>query len=292
MNDNALNIGKGKKIERAIMTIPTMLSMILFVAVPILYIFIMSFLQQGDFSVVKFVFTLGNYQNIFTPLTFLIFVRSILIAALTTAICLLIAYPFAFFIAQKSQIVKIISMALVMVPFMVSSLIRLFSWTTILRRDGLLNVFLIKLGIIHTLIPLCYNMTGAIIGLVYTLLPFMILPLYSSIEKMDITLLEAAGDLGALPRQCFFKVILPLTFPGIFAGIVMVFIPTLGLFFVTDVMGGEKVQMIGNLIQNQFITARNWPEGAALSIFLILLTFLFVFAYKKIGGSFDNIGGV
>ena len=147
MNDNALNIGKGKKIERAIMTIPTMLWMILFVAVPILYIFIMSFLQQGDFSVVKFVFTLGNYQNIFTPLTFLIFVRSILIAALTTAICLLIAYPFAFFIAQKSQIVKIISMALVMVPFMVSSLIRLFSWTTILRRDGLLNVFLIKLGL-------------------------------------------------------------------------------------------------------------------------------------------------
>ena len=206
-------------------------------------------------------------------------------------ICLLIAYPFAYFVSRKSAAVRTVCMAMIMIPFMVSSLIRLFSWITILRKEGLINSFLLKTGIIHRALELCYNTNGVIVGLVYTLLPFMILPLYSSIEKLDRSLLEAAGDLGAKPLQRFIRIILPLTFPGILAGIIMVFIPTLGLFYVTDVMGGNKVQVIGNLIHNQFITARNWPEGAALSILLILITFLFLALYRKFGGDMEKLGG-
>ena len=292
MKEKAGLTGRGKRMERAIMAVPVSLWMVLFVAVPIGYIFIMSFLEQGDFSAVKLAFTLDNYREMANPLNLAVFGKSIVIATVTTVLCLLIAYPFAFFVAQKSTITKTVCMAFVMIPFMVSSLIRLFSWITILRRDGILNTVLMDIGLIHAPVQLCYNMIGAVIGLVYTLLPFMILPLYSSIEKLDPSLLEAASDLGAQLLQRFVKVILPLTFPGIFAGIIMVFIPTLGLFFVTDVMGGQKVQVIGNLIQNQFVTARNWPAGAALSIVLILLTFLFIGIYKGCGGSMDDLGGV
>ena len=137
-----------------------------------------------------------------------------------------------------------------------------------------------------------YNTTGTIIGLVYMLLPFMILPLYSSIEKLDKSLLEACCDLGAKPAKAFLKVTLPLTMPGIFAGTIMVFIPALGLFFVTDLLGGSNTQVIGNIIRDQFITARNWPQGAALSIFLIVITLIFVWLYQKSGGDMDELGGI
>jgi spermidine/putrescine transport system permease protein len=130
------------------------------------------------------------------------------------------------------------------------------------------------------------------IGLVYMLLPFMILPLYSSIEKLDKSLLEACSDLGAKPVTAFFKVTLPLTMPGVFAGSILVFIPALGYFFVTDLLGGNKTQVIGNIIRNQFITARNWPLGSAISIFLIIITLLLVWLYQKSGGSMDDLGGI
>ena len=148
-----------------------------------------------------------------------------------------------------------------------------------------------KIGIIHEPLQLVYNTTGTIIGLVYMLLPFMILPLYSSIEKLDKSLLEACCDLGAKPAKAFLKVTLPLTMPGIFAGTIMVFIPALGLFFVTDLLGGSNTQVIGNIIRDQFITARNWPLGAALSIFLIVITLILVWLYQKSGGDMDELGG-
>ena len=148
-----------------------------------------------------------------------------------------------------------------------------------------------KIGVIHEPLQLVYNTIGAIIGLVYMLLPFMILPLYSSIEKLDKSLLEACCDLGAKPAKAFLKVTLPLTMPGIFAGTIMVFIPALGLFFVTDLLGGSNTQVIGNIIRDQFITARNWPLGAALSIFLIVITLILVWLYQKSGGDMDELGG-
>lgn len=203
----------------------------------------------------------------------------------------MIAYPFTYYVAQKTTITKTVFMSMVTVPFLVSSLIRLFSWITLLRKDGIINSFLMKIGVIHEPLQLVYNTTGTIIGLVYMLLPFMILPLYSSIEKLDKSLLEACCDLGAKPAKAFLKVTLPLTMPGIFAGTIMVFIPALGLFFVTDLLGGSNTQVIGNIIRDQFITARNWPLGAALSIFLIVITLILVWLYQKSGGDMDELGG-
>lgn len=266
--------------------------MILLVAIPFIYVFIMSFMNKGAYGGVVLGFTLNNFIQVFDPLYLKVFGESLLISAFTTIICALIAYPFTYFIAQKTTIKKTVFMAMVIVPFLVSSLIRLFGWINLLRKDGIINSMLMKWGVIQEPLQLVYNTTGVMIGLVYMLLPFMILPLYSSIEKLDKSLLEACSDLGAKPVTAFFKVTLPLTMPGVFAGSILVFIPALGYFFVTDLLGGNKIQVIGNIIRNQFITARNWPLGAAISIFLIVITLLLVRMYQKSGGSMDELGGI
>ena len=266
--------------------------MILLVAIPFIYVFIMSFMNKGAYGGVVLGFTLNNFIQVFDPLYLKVFGQSLLISAFTTIICVLIAYPFTYFIAQKTTIKKTVFMAMVIVPFLVSSLIRLFGWINLLRKDGIINSMLMKWGVIQEPLQLVYNTTGVMIGLVYMLLPFMILPLYSSIEKLDKSLLEACSDLGAKPVTAFFKVTLPLTMPGVFAGSILVFIPALGYFFVTDLLGGNKIQVIGNIIRNQFITARNWPLGAAISIFLIVITLLLVRLYQKSGGSMDELGGI
>ncbi len=283
-----------KKINIPFLTMvaPVSFWMILFVAIPFIYVFCMSFMKKSTYGGVELAFTLENYKNAFDPLFMKVFGQSFLISIVVTVICILLAYPFAYYVSQKSTIKKTVFMAAVVVPFLVSSLIRLFSIINFLRKDGIVNSFLLKLGIIHAPIQLVYNRTGAMIGLVYMLLPFMILPLYSSIEKLDKSLLEACSDLGAKPITSFFRVTLPLTAPGIFAGSILVFIPSLGLFFVTDILGGSKTQLVGNIIKSQFITARNWPVGSALSMFLILITLILVWLYQKSGGNMDELGGM
>jgi len=282
---------KRKNLSALIMCGPVSFWMILLVAVPFLYIFVISFMKPGTYGGVELGFTLDNFRQSLDISTLKVYLDSFLIALETTVICLMIAYPFAYFVAQKTAIGKTIFMALVMVPFMVNSMIRLFSWINLLRKEGIINQFLISIGLIKEPLQMVYNRTGSIIGLVYTLLPFMILPLYSSIEKMDRSLLEACSDLGAKPLEAFIRVTLPLTAPGIFAGAIMVFIPALGLFFVTDLMGGSKVMVLGSLIRNDFITAKNWPLGSALSVLLIILTLLMVYIYKKKGGDLNALGG-
>ena len=266
--------------------------MILLVAIPFIYIFVISFMKKGAYGGVVLGFTLNNFIQVFDPLYLKVFGESLLISTLTTIICILIAYPFTYFIAEKTTIKKTVFMAMVIVPFLVSSLIRLFGWINLLRKDGIINSLLLQWGLIKEPLQLVYNNTGVMIGLVYMLLPFMILPLYSSIEKLDKSLLEACSDLGAKPVAAFLKVTLPLTMPGVFAGSILVFIPSLGYFFVTDILGGNKTQVIGNVIRNQFITARNWPLGAAISIFLIIITLVLVGLYQKSGGNMDDLGGV
>ena len=266
--------------------------MVLLVAIPFIYVFAMSFMNKGAYGGVVIGFTLNNFKQVFDPLYLKVFGESLLISALTTILCIIISYPFTYFIAQKTTIKKTVFMAMVIVPFLVSSLIRLFGWINLLRKDGIFNSFLLKIGLIHEPLQLVYNTTGVMIGLVYMLLPFMILPLYSSIEKLDKSLLEACSDLGAKPSTAFLRVTLPLTMPGIFAGSILVFIPSLGYFFVTDLLGGNKIQVIGNIIRNQFITARNWPLGAAISIFLIIITLGLVGLYQKSGGNMDDLGGI
>jgi len=266
--------------------------MILFVVIPFTYIFVISFMNRGTYGGVELGFTFKNYVNIFDPKYMMIFLNSALLAAVTTALCVLIAYPFTYFIAQKTAISKTVFISMVMIPFTVSSLVRIYSWINLLRKDGIINSILMNLHIIHQPLQMIYNNFGVIVGMVYTLIPFMILPLYSSIEKLDKSMLEAGNDLGARPLKAFRTITLPLTVPGIFAGSIMVFIPTLGFFFVTDMLGGSKIMMIGNLIRNQFVTAKNWPFGAALSIFLIVLTLLALWIYEKTGGKLDDLGGM
>ncbi|WP_238948078.1 ABC transporter permease [Clostridium sp. YIM B02569] len=283
-----------KKINMPLITRvgPVSAWMILLVAIPFIYVFAMSFMNKGTYGGVVIGFTLNNFIQVFDPLYLKVFGESFLISAFTTIICIVIAYPFTYFIAQKTTIKKTVFMAMVIVPFLVSSLIRLFGWINLLRKDGIINSLLLKLGLINEPLQLVYNTTGVMIGLVYMLLPFMILPLYSSIEKLDKSLLEACSDLGSKPITSFIKVTLPLTMPGIFAGSILVFIPSLGYFFVTDLLGGSKTQVIGNVIRTQFITARNWPLGSAISIFLIVITLVLVWLYQKSGGNMDDLGGM
>ena len=271
---------------------PISLWMYLLVAIPFLYIIAISFMNKGTYGGVTVGFTIHNYLDILNPLYITTFAKSIGISLAVTVICLLIAYPFAYFVAQKKVVQKKVLMAMVMIPFCVSMIIRIFSWTNILRAEGVINHVLMAVGLIKEPLKLVYNQTGAMIGLVYMLLPFMILPLYSSIEKLDPMLLEAASDLGARPLKSFLQITLPLTKAGIFAGSVMVFIPSMGLYFITDLMGGSKTLVIGNLIKNQFITARNWPLGAAMSVILMLITFGMLKGYQAAGGSMDDLSGI
>ena len=282
--------GKNKDLLSMITMIgPIGFWMMLFVAIPLVYVFAISFMRKGIYGGVEFAFTVSNYLETLNPLYLQIFIGSLIMAAISTIVCLLIGYPFAYLISMKSQIKKNLLLMLVILPFLTNSLIRMYGWITLLRTEGIINKVLIYLHIINQPIQLIYNNFAVMLGLVYCLLPFMILPLYSSIEKLDMSLLEAASDLGAKSRKTFLKVTLPLTMPGIFAGSILVFIPALGLFFIADLLGGSKSMLIGNIIRNQFLTARNWPFGAALSMVLIFITLILVAVYKKAGGSMDDL---
>ncbi len=272
--------------------IPVYFWMVAFVVLPMLYVFCMSFMKKGVYGGVELGFSLNNYTQVFQKEYLQIYGASIGIALATTAICLLIAYPFTMFVVQKTQITRTIFIAMVVVPYLVNSLVRLYAWVTLLRKTGVVNQFLIKIGLIDQPIEFIYNNTGVVIGMVYLLLLFMILPLYSSMEKLDPALIEAASDLGAKKSKILTQIIFPLTAPGVFAGCIMVFIPALGYFFVSDTLGGGTSLMMGNLIKNQFMVARNWPLGAAISIVLIAITLLLVSIYERRGGSMDDLGGV
>lgn len=219
------------------------------------------------------------------------FLKSSGIALLVTLLTLLISYPFAIFLMDKSEKTQNFLIKLVMIPFLTNSLIRTYGWIILLRKNGLINSALLSTGLISSPLSLMYNTLGIIIGMTYTLLPFMILPIYSAVSKVDKNLVSAAKDLGASKLKVFKEVYLPLTLSGAFNGSLMVFIPAIGYFFIADILGGGKVMIIGNLIKNQFLTARNWPFGAALSVFLLLITFLLLKIYKKIGGRLDELGG-
>lgn len=248
----------------------------LFVVVPMGILFVYSFCSRDDLGRVVFEFTLENYRRVFDPIYLNVLGRSIGYAALTTVICLVLGYPVAWFIARQRELVRNRLLLLVMIPFWTSFLIRTYAWITILKNEGLLNGFLLSAGVIPQPLELLYTPAAVVVGLVYAYLPFMILPIYGSAEKLDNALVEAAHDLGAGPLRAFSEVIVPLTRPGIAAGILLVFVPSIGMFAITDLMGGAKVPMIGNVIQNQFLKARNWPFGAALGVVFMLL---FIIAY-------------
>ena len=280
-----------KKIWRYFFLIPVIVYVALLIALPLLYILLISFFKSDSYGGMITTFTIQNYIEVFDQVYINVFLKSILIAGLTTFICILISYPFVLAVSHKKPRTQKILMTLVMVPFLTNSLIRMYGWLVLLRKSGVINQVLLGTGVIHESLSLMYNMSGILIGMTYTLLPFMILPLYSSVSTIDPSLLEAASDLGASKIKTFFKIILPQTLPGLFNGSLMVFTPALGYFFIVDILGGGKIMILGNLIKNQFLTARNWPFGAAISIVLVLITSLLILAYRKLGGKMDDLGG-
>ena len=250
---------------------PLLLWVLAFVVAPTLIMLAYSFCQRGTLGGVVWEFTTQNYAAVLDPTYLRIFLRSVGFAALTTVACLLLGYPVAWQIGRASERWRNTLIMMVMIPFWTSFLIRTYAWLTILKSEGLLNSLLLQVGLISTPFEMLYTPGAVILGLVYTFLPFMILPIYTSVEKLDNALVEAAFDLGAAPMRAFSKVVVPMTWPGISAGMLLVFVPALGLYAVNDVLGGGKVDMIGNIIEHQFKgSARNWPFGAALGMTLVV----------------------
>lgn len=243
----------------------------LFVIAPTAILFVYSFCERDELGRVIFSFTWENYQRVIDPIYTRIFARSLGYAALTTIICVVVGFPVAFCIGRAREVWRDRLLLLVMVPFWTSFLIRTYAWMTILKQEGLLNAVLHALPLGLGPVDLLYTPTAVVIGLVYAYLPFMILPIYGSVEKIDGALIEAAHDLGAGSLRVFTAVIFPLTLPGIAAGTLLVFVPSIAMFAITDLMGGAKVPLIGNVIQNQFLQARDWPFGAALGVVFMAL---------------------
>ena len=283
---------KNNKIIRFVFTFPVIVYSIFLIFLPLVYIFIISFFESDSYGGMIKNFTLNNYHELFNSVYIGIFLKSFLIALITTFFCIIISYPFVLAISRKNKRIQKILITLVMVPFLTNSLIRMYGFIVLLRKYGVINQILMNLKIIHDPINLMYNNFGILIGMIYTLLPFMILPLYSSVSAIDKSLLEAASDLFASRFKIFCKVIFPSTIPALFNGSLMVFTPALGYFFIVDILGGGKIMILGSLIKNQFLTARNWPFGAAISVALILITFIFIYIYRKIGGKMDDLGGM
>ncbi len=234
-----------------------------------LMVIITSLLESTSSYVVSLNLTLDNYIQLFDIAYVVIFVRSILIAAGCTLLCLLISYPFAYGIAQSSPRYKSILLLFVIIPFWTSSLIRAYAIMTLLKTHGVFNDMLLAIGIIKEPMQILYSNTALFIGLTYTLIPFMMLPLYANMEKLDHSLIEAARDLGAKRMTVLRKILIPLTMPGIATGVMMVFLPSMTLFYLPTLLGGAKSMLLGNLIQDQFLSAGNWPLGAATSMVLI-----------------------
>lgn len=264
--------------ERAIITIIGSW-LVLFGVLPLLLLLIASFLTQDQQHFFKPTLTLESYRQLLDPVYLEVMLHSVQLAVITTFLCLLVGYPFAWFTARLKVRYRTMVLILLMIPFWTNSLVRTYAIRMLLGTQGLLNKMLLTTGIIDTPLHLLYTDLAVVLGLFYLMLPFMILPLYANLEKLDYRLIEAARDLGADFPQIFRKIVWPLSLPGVVAGCIMVFVPTMGLFYVAALLGGARQLLIGNLIQQQFLNARNWPLGSATSVALILLMAAMLAAY-------------
>lgn len=264
------------------MILPLYIFTLVFVAGPLLYMIGLSFATANEGYGVTWSFTLENYRRILDPVYLNTFVQSFQLAITSTFAICLIGYPFGYFMAKLPDVQKKKAMLFLMLPFWVNSLIRLYGWIIILQNKGLLNFILKKLGLIEKPLKLLYSYPAIVVGMIYVLLPFMILSVYSSAEKMDWSLVEASRDLGASKFQAFWTVTFKLTLPGLLSGIILTFIPSMGLFFIADILGGNKIVLVGSLIQEQMTRGSNWPFAAALAVVLMVLTTIMIAFYRKI----------
>lgn len=280
-----------QRLQLGVLLGPVTIFLAIFFFTPLVIMLIYSFLMPGLYGGVEWIFYPHNYGRIlgfadpafeyFDPVYLQIFFRSLRIALTTVVITLLVCYPAAFQISRLREGWKNFSLFLIALPFFASLIVRLFIWVLILKKTGFINSTLMGLGIINEPLDLIYTEGATILGMVYIFIPFMFLPVYASVEKLDWSLVRASQDLGANGFQTFFKVILPVTLPGIIGGSILVFIPTLGNFVVPTVLGGAKVLMLGNLIEQQFLSARNWPFGAALSMLVMTGVLAMLFLYIR-----------
>jgi spermidine/putrescine transport system permease protein len=261
---------------------PSALLMIATMVVPLAIVLVYSVLTRGAYGGIELPWTPENYTRLVDPLYAAILARSFGIAAAATALCLLLGFPLALFIARSGPR-KNLYLSLVILPFWTSFLIRTYAWMFLLRDTGLINTVLLALGVIHQPLPMLYNNGAVLLGLVYGYLPFAVLPLYGALERLDPALLEAAADLGARPMTALARVTIPLSAPGIRAAAILVFVPCLGTYLTSDLLGGSKTILIGNLVQNQFTASRDWPFGAAASIALIVIAIALMLAVRRRG---------
>ena len=264
------------------MILPLYIFTLIFVACPLIYMVALSFATPGEVHGVQWIFTLDNYRKLLEPVYLDTFVQSFQLAITSTVFITLIGYPFGYFMAKLPAGGKKKAMLLLMLPFWVNSLIRLYGWIIILQKKGVLNFVLKKLGLIEKSLKIMYSYPAIIIGMIYVLLPFMILSVYSSAEKLDWSLVEAARDLGAGKAKAFWTVSFKLTLPGLLSGVILTFIPSMGLFFIADILGGNKVVLVGSLIQDQMTRGNNWPFAAALAVIMMILTTLMILLYRKV----------
>lgn len=264
---------------------PIYIFTMIFVFFPIIYMVFISFMSRAEVWGFDMEITLENYMRILEPIYLKTFLRSLRLAFTSTLLVIFIGYPFGYFMAKLSAKWKARMMLLIMIPFWTSSLIRLNGWIIVFQSNGVLDKLLMGIGITTDPLRLLYSYPAVLFGMVYALCPFMILSVYSSVEKMDWGLVEAALDLGATRSRAFFDITLKLTMPGLLSGIVLTFIPSMGLFFVADILGGSKVVLVGNVIQEQLTKGRNIPFAAALSVILMIMTSLIIALYRRIAST-------
>lgn len=268
----------------AILLGPSVFWLFVFFVAPILIVFVVSFGKRSLLGLVEYGFHIDNYVRVFSdPIYLRIFWRSLWLAVVNTVLCLLLAYPFAFYIARQSPKWQTILIFLVMVPFWTNFLIRTYALMFIIRDTGLINNILISLGVIDEPITILFTQSAIMLGLLYGYLPFAVLPLYASIEQLDFNYVQAAQDLGANNVRVFLRVILPLTMPGVVAASIIVFIPSLGAFVTPDLMGGGNTFLVGNVLQQQFLTVRDWPFGSAMGFILMIMVLAATMIYFRAG---------
>lgn len=268
-----------------LLLVPIYLFTMLFVFFPIVYMIALSFMERAEVWGVVQKFTLDNYRKMWEPLYRVTFYESLKLAFLSTICITFIGYPFGYYMAKASEVWKKRILLLLLIPFFTSSLIRLNGWIIVFRSNGVLDKLLMGLGLTEKPLKLLYTYPAVVTGMIYVLLPFMILSVYSSAEKLDWSQVEAARDLGASRFTAFYTITLKQTLPGLLSGVVLTFIPSMGLFFIADILGGNKIVLVGSVIQEQMTKGRNMPFAAAMSVVLMVLTSLMIALYRKVAGT-------
>lgn len=271
-----------KTFRKNVLAIPILIWFGLLVGIPLVYVVVLSFLSRDNLGNIVFQFTLENYQKVLDPIYLRVFANSFLLAILTGVLTMIIGYPVAYITAKLEPKQRNLAIGLIMLPFWISSLLRTYGWVILLGNTGIINNLLLALNLIEKPIPMMYKFSTTLIGTVYMLIPFMIIAIYNSVDKLDQSLLEASYDLGASKWKTFFKIVLPLTIPGIAGGFTLVFIPSLGLYFISDLLGGGQTIFLGNLINTLVNRGRNRPLAAAFSVGMIVLVILVISIYSRI----------